>query len=129
MWSHIVLRSDFNFSYVSSTPLRALFVMNGETTHSKRILSFLALFNLMNGAIIFFELFLLVFFEDGRSVTVNSAPFGLPLFFILGSILVLVNLSHAFMLSGEDIEVDNFSFSLAGSILAGSILIKHIFHV
>ena len=118
MRSDIVLRSDFNFSFVTSTPLRALFAVDVETTHSKRVLSFSALFNLMNVTTIFFELFLLVFFGDGRLITVNSAPFGLPLFSIVGGILILVNLSSALMLSSEDMKVDNISFSLAGSILA-----------
>ena len=59
----IVLRSDFNFPFVTSTPLRALFAVDVETTHSKRVLSFSALFNLMNGTTIFFELFLLAFLK------------------------------------------------------------------
>ena len=76
----MVLRSDFNFLFVTSTPFSVFFAVDVETTHSKRILHFLALFNLMNGTIEFFGLFLLISFEDGRLTTVNSAPSGLLLF-------------------------------------------------
>ena len=127
MRSDIVLRSDFNFSFVTSTPLRVLFAVDVETAHSKRILSFSALFNLMNGTIIYFELFLLVFYEDGRPITVNSDPFGLPLSFIIGGILILVKLSSVLMLSSEDIEFDNDSFSLVGPILVSSSVIEDRF--
>ena len=76
----MVLKSDFNFPFVTSTPFTVLFDVDVETTHSKRILSFLPLFNLMNGTIKFFGLFLLIFFEDERPATVDSAPFDLLLF-------------------------------------------------
>ena len=78
--SDIILTSDFNFPFVISTTFSMCFAMDVETTHSKRILSFFALFNLMNGTIKFFGLFLLIFFEDGRPTTVNAAHFGLLLF-------------------------------------------------
>ena len=80
MWSNMVLKSDFNFPFLTSTPFSVFFAVDIETTHSKRILFLLVLFNLMNGTIKFFELFLLIFFEDGRPTTVNSTPFGLLLF-------------------------------------------------
>ena len=76
----MVLRSDFKFSFITSTSFSAFFAVDVEPTQAKRILPFSALFNLMNGTIIFFVLFLLIFFEDGRPTTINSAPFGLPLF-------------------------------------------------
>ena len=78
--SDIILTSDFNFPFVISTTFSMCFAMDVETTHSKRILSFFALFNLMNLTIKFFRLFLLIFFEDGRPTTVNTAQFGLLLF-------------------------------------------------
>ena len=96
MRSDTVLRSDFNFYFVTSTPLRALFAVGVETTHSRRIFSFSAHFSLINGTIIFFGLLLLVFFEDGRPISFNSAPFGLPLFFTLGGILILVSIFFCF---------------------------------
>ena len=80
MRSDTVLRSGFDFPFVTSTPFIVFSVVGVETTHSKRILSFVALFNLMNGTIKFFGLFLLIFFEDGKLATVTSAPFGLLLF-------------------------------------------------
>ena len=39
--SDMVLTSDFNFPLVTSTPFSMCFTMDVETTHSKRILSFL----------------------------------------------------------------------------------------
>ena len=78
VWYGIEIR--FKFSFVTSTPFSTFFVVDVETTQAKIIFSFLALFNLMNGTIIFFVLFLSSFFEDGRPTTINSAPFGLPLF-------------------------------------------------
>ena len=80
MRSDTVLTSDFNFPLVTSTPFSMCFAVDVETAHSKIILSFFALFNLMNGTIKFFGLFLLIFFEDGRPTTVNAAHFGLLLF-------------------------------------------------
>ena len=76
----MLLTSDFNFAFATSTPISMCFAVDVETTNSKRILSFFALFNLMNGTIKFFGLFLLIFFEDGRPTTVNAAHFGLLLF-------------------------------------------------
>ena len=49
--SDMVLRSALNFSFVTSIPLRALFPVDTETKHSKRILSYLSLFYLMNGTV------------------------------------------------------------------------------
>ena len=93
MRSDIVLRSDFNFPFFTSTPFSVFFAVDVETAHSKRILSFLELFNLMNGTIKFFGLFLLIFFEDGRPTTVTSAPFGL-LFFLNKEIYEYFNISQ-----------------------------------
>ena len=78
--SNMVLRSDFNFPFVTSTLFSVFFAVDVGATHSRRSLFFLALFNLMNEAIKFLELFLLIFFEDGRPTTVNYAPSGLLLF-------------------------------------------------
>ena len=80
MRSDMVPTSDFNFPFVTSTPFSMCFAVDVETTHSKRILSFFALLNFMNGTIKFFGLFFFVFFEDGRPTTVNAAHFGLLLF-------------------------------------------------
>ena len=80
MRSDMVFRSDFNSPFVTRTPFSVFFAVDVETIHSKRILSFLALFNLMTGIIKFFGLFLFIFLEDGRPTTVNSAHFGLLLF-------------------------------------------------
>ena len=76
----MALTSDFNFHLVNSTPFSMCFTLDVETTRSKRILSFFILFNLMNGTIRFFGLFLLISFEDERPTTVNAAHFGLLLF-------------------------------------------------
>ena len=51
MRSDMVLTSDFNFPFVTSTPFSMCFAVDVETTHSKRILSFFALLNFMNGTI------------------------------------------------------------------------------
>ena len=80
MRSDMVLTSDFDFPFVTSTTFSMCFAVDVETTHSKRILSFFALLSLMNGTIKFFELFLFIFFKDGRTTTVNAAHFGLLLF-------------------------------------------------
>ena len=80
MRSDMVLTSDFNFPFVTSTPFSMCFAVDVETTHSKRILSFFELLNLMNEKIKLFGLFLFIFFEDGKPVTVNAAHFGLLLF-------------------------------------------------
>ena len=76
----MVLISDFNFPFVTSTPLSMCFPMDVETTHSRRILRFFALFNLMNETIKFFGLFFLILFEYGGPTTANAAHFGLLLF-------------------------------------------------
>ena len=80
MKSDIILTSDFNFPFATSTPFSMCFAVDVETTHSKRILPFFALFNLINSTIRFFGLFLLIFFEDRRPTTVNAAHVGLLLF-------------------------------------------------
>ena len=81
MRSDMALTSDFNFPFVTSTPSSMCFAVDVETTHSKRILSFFELLNLMNGTIKFFGLlFLFIFFEDRKATTVNAAHFGLLLF-------------------------------------------------
>ena len=80
MRSDMILTSDFNFPFVTSTPFSMCFAVDVETTHCKRILSFFALLNLMNETIKFFGLFLFIFFEDRRLITVNAARFGLLLF-------------------------------------------------
>ena len=80
MRSGMVLTSDFNFPFVTSAPFSMCFGVVVETVHPKRILSFFALFNLVNGTIKFCGLFLLISFEDGRPTTVNAAHFGLLLF-------------------------------------------------
>ena len=51
-----------------------------ETTHSKRVLPFFIIFNLMNGEIKFFGLFLWIVFEYRRPTIVKTAHFGLLLF-------------------------------------------------
>ena len=75
MRSGMVLTSDFNFPFVTMC-----FAVDVETAHSKRIFSFFAAFNLMNAAIKFCVLFLLIYFEDGRPTPVNAAHFCLLLF-------------------------------------------------
>ena len=75
----MVLTSDFNFLFVTSIPFSMCFAVDVQTTHSKRILSFFVLLNLMNRTIKFFGLFLFIFFEDGGPTTVNAAHFGLVL--------------------------------------------------
>ena len=40
MRSDLVLKSDFNFPFATSTPFSVSFVVDAETTHSKRTLSF-----------------------------------------------------------------------------------------
>ena len=80
MRSDMILTSGFNFPFFTSTPFSTCFAVDLETTHSKRVLSFFALFNLMNGTVKFFGLFLLIVFEDGRPTTVKAAHFGLLLF-------------------------------------------------
>ena len=80
MESDTVLTSDFNFPLVTSTPFSMCFAVDVETTHSKIILSFFALFNLMNGTIKYFGSFLLIAFENGRPTTVSAALVG-PLVF------------------------------------------------
>ena len=81
MRSDMALTSDFNFPFVTSMPSSMCFAVDVETTHSKRILSFFELLNLMNGTIKFFRLlFLFIFFEDGKPTTVNTAHFGLLFF-------------------------------------------------
>ena len=55
MKSDIILTSDFNFPFVTSTPFSMCFAVDVETTHSKRILSFFALLNLMNRVVKFFS--------------------------------------------------------------------------
>ena len=62
MRSDMILTSDFNFLFVTSTPFSMCFAVDVGTTFSKRILSFFALFNLINWTIEFFGLFLLIFF-------------------------------------------------------------------
>ena len=44
MTSDMVLTSDFNFLFVTSTPFNMCFAVDVETTHSKRILSFVCSF-------------------------------------------------------------------------------------
>ena len=80
MRSDMILTSGFNFLFFTSTVFSMCFTVDVETTHSKRVLSFFALFNLMNGTIKFFGLFLLIIFEYGRPTTVKAARFGLLLF-------------------------------------------------
>ena len=80
MRSDMVLTSNFNFPFVTSTPFSMCFALDVEITHSKRILSFFALLKLMNDTIKFFRLFFFIFFENGRPTTVNTAHFGLLLF-------------------------------------------------
>ena len=80
MRSDLLLRSDVNFFLVISTPCSLFSLVDVETIQSKRIFSFSALFNLMNGAIKFSRFSLPILFEDGRPATINSAPFGLQLF-------------------------------------------------
>ena len=55
MRSDMVLTSDFNFPFVIITPFSMCFAVDVETTHSKRILSFFALLNLMNRVVKFFS--------------------------------------------------------------------------
>ena len=80
MRSDMILTSGLNLPFFTSTTFQYVLCVNVETTHSKRVLSFFALFNLMNGAIKLFGLFLLIGFEDGRPTTVKAAHFGLLLF-------------------------------------------------
>ena len=44
MRSDMVLRSDFKFPFVTSTPFSMCFAVDVETTHSKIILSFFCTF-------------------------------------------------------------------------------------
>ena len=55
MRSDMVLTSDVNFPFVTRTPFSMYFSVDVETTHSRRILSFFPLLNLMNGTIKFFS--------------------------------------------------------------------------
>ena len=80
MRSGIALTSGFKFPFVTSTPFSMYFAVDVETAHSKRILFFFTLFNLMNRTIKFCGFFLSIFFEDGRPTTVNAVHFGLLLF-------------------------------------------------
>ena len=73
--SDIILTSDFNFPFVISTTFSMCFAMDVETTHSKRILSFFALFNLMNGTIKFFRLILLIFFWRWKTYNCQHCTF------------------------------------------------------
>ena len=75
MRSGMVLTSDFNFPFVTSTPFSMRFAVDVETAHSKRILSFFELFNLMNGTIKFCGLFFLIFFEDLHLSTLHILVF------------------------------------------------------
>ena len=78
MRSDMILTSDFPF--VTSALFSMCFAVDVETTHCKRILSFFALLNLMNGTIKFFGLSLFIFFEDRRITSVNAARLGVLLF-------------------------------------------------
>ena len=80
MRSGMVLISDFNFPFVTSAPFSMCFAVVVETAHPERILSFFALFNLVNRTIKFCGLFLFISFEDARPTTVNGAHFGFLLF-------------------------------------------------
>ena len=80
MRSDMILTSGFNFPFFNSTLFNLCFVVDVETTHSKKVLSFFALFNLMNEAIKFFGLFLLIVFEYGRPTTVKAVHSGFLLF-------------------------------------------------
>ena len=51
----MILTSGFNFPFFTSTPFSICFAVDVETTHSKRILSFFALLNLMNRVVKFFS--------------------------------------------------------------------------
>ena len=80
MRSDMILTSGLNFPFFTSTLFSMCFPVDVETTYSKRVLSFFALFHLMNRAIKFFGSFLLIIFEYGRPTTVKAAHFGLLLF-------------------------------------------------
>ena len=69
----MVLRSDFNFPFGTSTPISEFFAVDVETGHSKKILFFLAHFDLINGTIKLFELFFLIFLktEDLQLLTLH----------------------------------------------------------
>ena len=72
----MVLRSDFKFCFITSTFFSAFFAMDVETTQAKRILPFY--FHLMNGTIISFVLFLLIFFWRWKTYqlcTLRSSSF------------------------------------------------------
>ena len=56
MRSNMVFTSDFNFPFITTTPFSMCFVLDVETTHSKRILYFFELFSLMNGTIEIFRI-------------------------------------------------------------------------
>ena len=77
MKSDIILTSDFNFPFVTSTPFSMCFAVDVETTHSKRILSFFALLNLMNGTIKFFSSSFLKM-EDLQLSTLHILVFFFP---------------------------------------------------
>ena len=80
MTSDMVLTSDFNFLFVTSTPFYMCFAVDVETTHSKRILSFFCTLEFDERDNQIFWIVSLIFFEDGRPTTVNPAHFGLLLF-------------------------------------------------
>ena len=80
MRSGMVLTSDVKFPFVTSAPFSMCFAVVVEIARPKRILSFFALFNLVNETIKFCGLFLFISFEDGRPTTVNATHFGLLLF-------------------------------------------------
>ena len=76
----MVLTSNFNFPFVTSTPFSMCFAVDVETAHSKRVLSFFALSDLMNRTIKFFGFFLLNVFVDGTPKSVKAAHFVVLLF-------------------------------------------------
>ena len=71
----MVLRSDFKFSFITSKSCSAFFAVDEETTQAKRMLPFLALFNLMNGTIIFLYCFSWSFLKMEDLSTLHPSVF------------------------------------------------------
>ena len=110
MRSDMVLTSDFNFPFVTSTPFSMCFAVDVETTHSKRILSFFALLNLMNRVVKFFSssflkmedlqlstLHILVFFFSKTRKSMNmpiSASKKKHLFSRIKGCFFIINVAH-----------------------------------
>ena len=108
--NHYSQQLGLNFPFVTSTPFSMCFALDVETTHSKRILSFFVLLNLMNGTINFFSssslnmedlqlsmLHILVFFFSKTKKSMNmpiSASKKEHLFSRIKGCFFIINVAH-----------------------------------